>query len=315
MALRKFMIERDIPKVGTFEREQLRGAAAKSNGVLRQLGPDIQWLESYVADNKTFCVYLAKDEDIIRKHAEISGFPATKITEVRKMIDPTTERPDPAAIVLTGTPAALALKRQTTTIPIVLAPIADPIALGLARSLARPGGNVTGLTMFGPELAHKRMEIFREAAAGIRRVAVLVNAENPLHPFLWDDIQPIGPLLGLELSRLSVSDFNQLPTMFSTMARDGFNALTLFSDAQFFSARRRIAELAAMHRLPAMYESRDFVDDGGLISYGPNVPDLSRRAAAYVVKILNGAKASELPIEQPTRFELVVNLKTAKALG
>src|SRR6516165_6316056 len=94
MALRRFIIERDIPKVGTFEREQLRGAAAKSNGVLRQLGPDIQWLESYVADNKTFCVYLAKDEDIIRKHAEISGFPATKITEVRKMIDPTTDRPD-----------------------------------------------------------------------------------------------------------------------------------------------------------------------------------------------------------------------------
>src|SRR5262245_56499999 len=94
MSIRKFIIERDIPKVGTFEREQLRGAAAKSNGVLRQLGPDIQWVESYVADNKTFCVYLAKDEDIIHKHAEISGFPATKITEVRKMIDPTTERPD-----------------------------------------------------------------------------------------------------------------------------------------------------------------------------------------------------------------------------
>src|SRR5438093_774749 len=105
---------------------------------------------------------------------------------------------DPAAIVLTGTPAALALKRQTTTIPIILAPIADPIALGLARSLARPGGNVTGVTMYGTALAHKRMEILREAAAGIRRVAVLVNAENPLHPFLWDDIQPIGPLLGLE---------------------------------------------------------------------------------------------------------------------
>jgi putative ABC transport system substrate-binding protein len=103
--------------------------------------------------------------------------------------------------------------------------------------------------------------------------------------------------------------------MFSTMARDGFDALTIFSDAQFFAARRRIAELAAMHRLPAMYESRDFVDDGGLISYGPNVPDLSRRAAAFVVKILNGAKASELPIEQPTKFELVINLKTAKALG
>ena len=222
---------------------------------------------------------------------------------------------DPAAIVLTGTPAALALKRQTTTIPIILAPIADPIALGLARSLARPGGNVTGVTMYGTELAHKRMEILREAAAGIRRVAVLVNAENPLHPFLWDDIQPIGPLLGLEFRLFAVSDFNELPTMFSTMARDGFDALTFFSDAQFFSARRRIAELAAMHRLSAMYESRDFVDDGGLISYGPNVPDLSRRAAAFVVKILNGARASELPIEQPTKFELVINLKTARLLG
>jgi ABC-type uncharacterized transport system substrate-binding protein len=114
---------------------------------------------------------------------------------------------DPAAIVLTGTPAALALKRQTTTIPIILAPIADPIALGLARSLARPGGNVTGITMYGTELAHKRMEIFREAAAGIRRVAVLVNADNPLHPFLWDDIQPIGPVAALRCFRLQrISD-------------------------------------------------------------------------------------------------------------
>jgi ABC-type uncharacterized transport system substrate-binding protein len=222
---------------------------------------------------------------------------------------------DPAAIVLTGTPAALALKRQTTTIPIILAPIADPIALGLARSLARPGGNVTGVTMYGTELAHKRMEIFKEAAPAIRRIAVLVNAENPLHPFLWDDIQPVAPLLGLEFRLFAVSDFNELPSMFSNMARDGFDALTLFSNAQFFSARRRIAELATTHRLPAMYESREFIEDGGLISYGPNVPDLSRRAAAFVVKILNGAKPAELPLEQPTKFELVINLRTAKALG
>src|SRR5262245_60009499 len=224
-------------------------------------------------------------------------------------------RLDPAAIVLTGTPAALALKRQTTSIPIIVAPIADPIALGLARSLAHPGGNVTGVTMYGTELAHKRMEIFKEAAAGIRRVAVFVNTDNPLHSFLWDDIQPIAPLLGLEFRLFAISDFNELPTTFSTIARDGFNALTLFSDAQFFSARRRIAELAAMHRIPAMYESPEFVEDGGLIYYGPNVPDLSRRAAAFVVKILNGAKASELPIEQPTKFELAINLKTSKALG
>jgi putative ABC transport system substrate-binding protein len=224
-------------------------------------------------------------------------------------------RLDPAAIILTGTPAALAVKRQTTTIPIILAPIADPIALGLARSLARPEGNVTGLTMFGPELAHKRIEIFKEAAAGGRRIAVLGNAQNLLHGFLWDDIQPIGPLLGLEFRLFTIEDFNDLPTVFFNIKRDGFNALTLFSDAQFFSARRQIGELAATHRLPAIYESRDFVEDGGLMSYGPNIPDLSRRAAAFVVKIFNGAKPSDLPIEQSTRFELAINLKTAKTLG
>jgi putative tryptophan/tyrosine transport system substrate-binding protein len=222
---------------------------------------------------------------------------------------------DPAAIVLTGTPAALALKRQTTTIPIVLAPIGDPLALGLARSLARPEGNVTGLAMFGTELAHKRMEIFKEAVVRIRRIAVLGNSENPLHRFLWDDIQQVGPALGLEFQLVVVRDFNELPATFSIMARDGFDALTFLTDAQFFSARRQISELAATHRLPAMYEAREFVEDGGLISYGPNIPDLSRRAAAFVVKILNGAKPADLPIEQPTKFELVVNLKAAKALG
>jgi putative tryptophan/tyrosine transport system substrate-binding protein len=151
--------------------------------------------------------------------------------------------------------------------------------------------------------------------AGNRRVAVLGNAENPLHPFLWDDIQPIGPLLGLEFRLFTVADFNDLPAAFATIKRDGFDALTVLSDAQFFSARRQIGELAAMHRLPAIYESRDFVEDGGLISYGPNVPDLSRRAAAFVVKIFNGAKPSDLPIEQPTKFELAINLRTATALG
>src|SRR5215467_13062084 len=127
-------------------------------------------------------------------------------------------RLDPAAIVLTGTPAALALKRQTTTIPIILAPIADPIALGLARSLANPGGNVTGVTMYGPELARKRMEIFRDAAVGIRRIAVLGNGQNPLHDFLWDEIQPIGPLLGLEFRLFTVTDFNDLTKVFSNIS-------------------------------------------------------------------------------------------------
>ncbi len=222
---------------------------------------------------------------------------------------------NPDAIVLTGTPAALALKRQTTTIPIILAPIADPLAMGLARSLARPEGNVTGVTMYGPELARKRLEILKEAVVRIRRIAVLGNAQNPLHRFLWDDLQPISHALGLELRLFTVTDVNEIPTVLSTMTRDGFDGLTVLSDAQFFSARRQINELAAMHRLPAIYEGREFVEDGGLISYGPNIADLSRRAAAFVVKILNGAKPADLPLQQPTKYELLINLKAAAALG
>jgi len=172
----------------------------------------------------------------------------------------------PDAIVVVGTPPALAAKRQTTSIPVIMAPTADPLRLGLAASLARPGGNVTGVSLSGSELARKRMEVFREAVAGIQR-------------------------------------------------KGGFDALTVLSDAQFNSARRQISGLAATHRLPTMYEAREFVEDGGLISYGPNITDLSLRAAAFVVKVLNGAKPADLPIEQPTRFQLVINLKTAKALN
>jgi putative tryptophan/tyrosine transport system substrate-binding protein len=149
---------------------------------------------------------------------------------------------------------------------------------------------------------------------GIQRIAVLGNAENPLHRFLWDDLQPSGPALGLQYRLLVISGLDTLPAVFSTIQQDGFDAITLLSDAQFFSARREISSLAALHRLPAMYESRESVADGGLISYGASIPDLTRRAAAFAVKVINGAKAADLPIEQPTKFELIINLKTAKAL-
>jgi putative tryptophan/tyrosine transport system substrate-binding protein len=221
----------------------------------------------------------------------------------------------PDAIVVVGTPPALAAKRQTTTIPIIMAPAADPLRTGLVASLSRPGGNVTGVSLYGSELSRKRMEVFKEAVVGIQRIAVLANADNPLHRLLWDDLQPIGPALGLQFRLFVVSDLDKLPAVFSTMKQDGFDAMTLLTDAQFFSARREISSLAAMHRLPAMYESRDSVDEGGLISYGASILDLTRRAAAFVVKVVNGAKPADLPIEQPTKFELVINLKTAKALG
>jgi putative ABC transport system substrate-binding protein len=174
---------------------------------------------------------------------------------------------------------------------------------------------VTGISLYGSEIARKRMEVFKEAVVGIRQIAVLSNAENPLHHFLWDDLQPIAPALGLQFRLFVISGLDQLPGVFSTVKQEGLDAVTLLSDAQFFSARREISNLAAMHRLPVMYESRESVDDGGLISYGANIRELTRRAATFVVKVLNGAKPADLPIEQPTKFELVINLKAAKALG
>jgi putative tryptophan/tyrosine transport system substrate-binding protein len=221
----------------------------------------------------------------------------------------------PDAIVVVGTPPALAAKRQTAVIPIIMAPAGDPLRTGLVASLSRPGGNVTGVSLYGSEITRKRMEVFKEAVVRIQRIAVLGNAENPLHRFLWEDLQPIGPALGLQFRLLVVSDLDKLPAVFSTMKQDDIDAITLLTDAQFFSARRQISSLAAMHRLPAMYESREFVDDGGLIPYGASIPDLTRRAAAFVVKVINGAKPADLPVEQPTKFELIINLKTAKALG
>jgi putative tryptophan/tyrosine transport system substrate-binding protein len=221
----------------------------------------------------------------------------------------------PDAIVVVGTPPALAAKRQTNSIPIIMAPAADPLRSGLVASLSRPGGNVTGVSLYGSELARKRMEVFKEAVVGIQRIAVVGNAENPLHRFLWDDLQPVGPALGLQLRLFVVSGLDKLPAVFSTMKPDGIDAMSLLSDAQFFSARRQISSLAAMHRLPAMYESRESVADGGLISYGASIPDLTRRATAFVLKVINGAKPDDLPIEQPTKFELAINLRTAKALG
>jgi putative ABC transport system substrate-binding protein len=168
----------------------------------------------------------------------------------------------PDAIVVVGTPPALAAKRQTTAIPIIMAPASDPLRSGLVASLSRPGGNVTGVSLYGSEIARKRMEVFKEAVVGIQRIAVLGNAENPLHRFLWDDLQPIGPTLALQFRLFVVSGLDNLPAVFWTVKQDGFDGITLLSDAQFFSARQQIIGLAAMHRLPAMYESRESVDDG-----------------------------------------------------
>jgi len=191
----------------------------------------------------------------------------------------------------------------------------DPVAAGLVRSLSRPGGNVTGVTLYGGELNAKRIELFHEAIPGIKRLAFLANAKNPYGQVLWEGAEPAARALGLEPKLYQLKELGELPATFVEMKRKQTDALIVFSDVLFNSARRQIVALAAEHRLPVMYEGREFVEDGGLISYGPNIVEMTRRSAAFVDKILKGAKPADLPIEQPTRFELAINAKSAKALG
>ncbi len=221
----------------------------------------------------------------------------------------------PDAIITLGTPAALAAKRATATIPIVMAPIADPVRAGVVASLAHPGGNVTGAALFGTELTSKRVELLKEAVPGITRLAVLSNATNPANQYMWEDTQPATRALGIEPQVFMVRKAGELADAFAAMQQTGADAVDVLSDAMFNTERRRIAILALEHHLPSIYEDREHVKDGGLISYGPNAAEMARHAAILVDKVLKGAKPADLPIEQPTKFEFVINLKTAKFLN
>jgi len=221
----------------------------------------------------------------------------------------------PDLLVAVGTPATLAAKQATSSIPVVMAPAGDPVRTGIVESLARPSGNVTGITLYSTDLGIKRLEMTKEVLAGIRRVAVLGNARNPQTTLNWDDIQPSGHALGLELRLFGVGSVDDLPSTFSAIKSEHFEAVVVLSDAEFNAERTRMITLCATHHLPAVFEGREFVDDGGLLAYGPNISDMTRRSAAYIDKLLKGAKPSDLPIEQPAKFELVINLKTAKTLG
>jgi putative ABC transport system substrate-binding protein len=221
-------------------------------------------------------------------------------------------------IVVTSTPAALAAKQATRTIPIVLAWAGDPVGSGLVTSLARPGGNVTGLSVLAPELVGKRLELLKQAVPGVNRVAVLWHpgdyAERTDKDML-KEADVAARALGVRLQFVEARGPEDFDRAFSDMTRARADAVTVQSTNVFFIERRRLVDLAAKNRLPAMYLTREFVDAGGLMAYGPNVADLFRRAATYVDKILKGAKPGDLPVEQPTKFELVINLRTAKALG
>ena len=222
-------------------------------------------------------------------------------------------RPD--VLVTAGSEAILTLKRATDVVPIVMATVMDPVALGITPSLAKPGGNLTGLAILSLELASKRLQLLKEAFPRLSRVAVLWNPDNPGNALVLKEVEIAAQALGLRWQGFAVQRPDKLVEAFEAVVGAQCNGILAIEDSVLFSHLSRIVESAARSRLPAMYAFRQFADAGGLMSYGPNTPDSFRRAAVYVHKILKGAKPADLPIEQPTKFELVINLKTAKGLG
>jgi putative ABC transport system substrate-binding protein len=214
------------------------------------------------------------------------------------------------------TPPAVAAKNATRNIPIVMTAVGDPVRLGLVASLARPGGNVTGVAFdVGLEVFAKGLELFREAIPKLRRVAVLSNPTNPAQPVAIQDVTAAARSLGLQLHLMEAASPDVFDATFAAMAKDRVDGVVILTEPMFLVNRARLAALAMQHRLPSMYAVRESVEAGGLMSYGPSLADSYRRAAVFVDKILRGAKPSDLPVEQPTRFELVISQKTAKALG
>ena len=218
-------------------------------------------------------------------------------------------------IVTASTQAAQAGQQATRSIPIVMTVVSDPVESGLVGSLARPGGNVTGLSLMHPELSGKRLELLKEVIPKLSRVAVLSNLSNPIIPPLLRETEAAARAVGVQLQVVEVRGPIELDSAFGAMTRDRAGALVVLPDGTFQNERRRIAALAAKGRLPTMYAWREAVDDGGLMAYGASVPDILRRAATYVDKILKGTKPADLPVEQPLKFELVINLKTAKKIS
>jgi putative tryptophan/tyrosine transport system substrate-binding protein len=219
-------------------------------------------------------------------------------------------------IVAVSPPAIRAAKNATRTVPIVMAFSGiDPVKAGFVASLARPGGNVTGVTLLATDMTVKRLEVLKEALPWASRVAVLVNPRNPSTTEQLAALRDAAPALGVKVQPVEIPRSGEYADAFAAMARTRADAIMVPSDPEFFRDRRGLVDLAAQRRTPASYEWRQFVEVGGLMSYGSNIGDLAARVAVYVDKILKGAKPADLPVEQPTKFELVINLKTAKALG
>jgi len=224
-------------------------------------------------------------------------------------------RLNPEVIVVSVTEAALAVKQATTTIPIVTVSVPDPVAAGLVASLARPGGNVTGLSRESRDLIGKNLQLLKDTLPGISRVGALANREDPLKSAMVADAEEAARSLGVQLKVVEVSAPTALEGAFSAMHSDKADAVLVLGGGAFYLNRTHIADLALRNRLPSVFQNREFVEVGGLLSYAPSTTANYRRAASFVDKILKGSKPADLPVEQPTQFELVINLKTAKGLG
>ena len=220
-------------------------------------------------------------------------------------------------VVLTAwsTPAAMAAKRATTTIPIVFIGVGDAVGVRLVKGLARPGGNITGSTFQSEETVGKLLQLLKEVVPKLTRLATVSNPANPVYEPVLKDVETMGRTLGLQVLRLGVTRPSDVEAAFDTARQEQVDGLVVMRDFVLISQRDRIVALAAKNRLPVIYGMREFVDAGGLMSFEPSMPELHRRAADLVDKILKGARPAELPVEQSSRFELAINLKTARALG
>ncbi|MGH8700826.1 MAG: ABC transporter substrate-binding protein [Burkholderiales bacterium] len=218
-------------------------------------------------------------------------------------------------LVAAATPASLAAKAATGTIPIVMVAVGDPVKVGLVSSLARPGGNITGLSLLTPELSGRRLQLLVEMSGRAGRVAALINPDNDVHAVFLEETRAAAAKLGVKLETLRARNDREIQQAFEAAGAQRAEGMVFIDDPVLWSHRKLAVALAARYRLPVVYGYSEFVDEGGLISYGPDRPEQYRRTAAYVDRILKGVRPANLPIEQPTRFELVVNMKTAKALN
>ena len=281
------------PTIGYFGATTTAAERSRSDAFVQRLG-ELGWI-----DGHTVTIKYRWGESRTERFPEI----AADLVHLRVDI-----------IVVTSTAAALACKQATAVIPIVFPLTGDPLGTGLVASLARPGGNITGLSNQAADLAGKRLEILRELVPSLRRLAILANAEYPGRVSEIADVQAAAWTLGLEVAPFEARPGEDIAPAFDSMRKDGAEALYVVGDALMNGNRVRISTLAIKARLPTMCVAREYVEAGGLVSYGANIPHLFSRAAELVDKILRGAKPGDIPVEQPTKFELCINLKTAKAL-